>query len=215
MSRAQVFSGLDFLEESFLLRAGAPGPKALRKWRREAPDGAAFSLVAPEGVFGDESERAAAMNALAGARDALEAAVVIFRTPTSLAPSQQNRDRFRALCRETADELDGAQPVLWTRGLWDRALGAKLADELDVLLAIDPLANDPLEELPALVAAALELGRGYLRLDRIGSPRRRFDPYELEMLAEIAAELDDGWICFAHSERVRDAIDFCKLLAND
>lgn len=216
MSRAQVFRGLDFLEESFLLRAGPPSAKSLRKWRRDAPDAAQFIVVAGDGVFADGAERASAVEALLAAREALDAKAIVFRTPSGFSPSQTHRDRFRALCASevTADAVGGATRVLWPRGLWDLELGAQLSDDLDLVLCFDPLRNDPLEELPALLARAFERGVAYLRLERIGTPRRRYDPYELETLGEIASELDAGWLSFAHSERVRDATALKKLLAD-
>jgi len=229
MTRAKVLGELDFLEEKFLTRAGVPSAKSLRKWRQSVDDAtkakkkpnAGFSLIAPDGVLGSSDERATAVTQIAKSVEALSADVVVFRTPKGLSPSQTNRERFIELCTNeaTSERLGGVTRVLWPRGLWDYSVATALTSELDLLLCFDPLANDPLEELPNLVAGAFDRGGAYFRLDKIGSPRHRYDPYELETLADIISEIGGGsglgsWTSFAHSERVRDATALKKLLAS-
>jgi hypothetical protein len=176
VTRDVVFEAVPVLEDNSLNREPAPGPKALRRWRREAPDGAGFTLTAPTGVFA--ADGAAALDQFVEAVVALAPEAVLLQPPLDCAPSESNRERLRSLARV---ELSGNPPrVLVPTGLWDPEICLALAEELDLLVAIDPLASDVQDRQQPLWAHQLGRGIAYLRIERLASTRRRLDDYELE-----------------------------------
>ena len=215
MSRAAALSRVHFIEEDFLLHSAAPSVKAMRKWRRDAPTDRGFTLIAPDDVFARGKPFEAAISKLSEAREALDASAILFRPPKGHAPSATNRELFstRLSEAELSAAMGDAEVVLVPRGLWDLNVSLAVASSAEILVAFDPLANDPLEEIPPLLAGAFEAGSAYLRPGREATTRRRFDSYELETLAEIATELESGWMCFTHAERIRDGEALLKLLA--
>ena len=174
----------------------------MRRWRRDSPEGAAYALVAPPAVFGSERESEAAVELLRGAVGELEPEVVLLRPAVSVSPSQSSRDRLRALV--AADLCPGGEVVFWPTGLWEPETTLHLADELAICALINPLASDPQDRDRALWERELGRGVAYLRLERLG-PRRRFDDYELDEIADLVSSLRRGWVIFSHGEALRDA----------
>jgi uncharacterized protein YecE (DUF72 family) len=203
VSRAAVFDAVDVLEDSGLNREPAPSPKAMRRWRREAPDSAGFALVAPASIFEPRELGERALTRLRDAVAALSPEVLVLQPSLEHSPSQSNRDRLRDLAG--ADLAPEAELVFAPTGLWDPEICATLADELDLAVAIDPLASDVQDRLRPLWMRELTRGVAYLRLERLASARRRFDDYELDALVEMVEGLDRGWVIFGHEERLRDS----------
>lgn len=197
-----MFSVISLLEEHGLTRTPLPGPRALRRWRREAPDEVAFSLVAPAGLFepGDNGDQS--LELTRAAVEALEPEVLLLRPAISVAPSQSSRDRLRDLAG--AGLCDRGQLVFWPTGLWEPETTAALADELDLSVVINPLASDPQDRDRALWERELGRGTAYLRLERLPGGGRRFDDYELDEIADLVESLDRGWVIFSHAEALRD-----------
>ena len=214
MSRSHALTRIDFLEEDILTHPTPPSAKSMRRWLREAPEGRGFTLMAPETLFGNAHGIATGAQILSEAVTSLSAQAVLFRPPRGHAPSAANREQFHAMIANEAvvSALNGAQIVLVPRGLWDLEVATAVVADTDVVVAFDPLANDPLEEIPAMLAMALEQKIAYLRPGRRATTRRRFDAYELETLADIACELEKGWVSFTHGEKVRDGEALKKLL---
>jgi len=127
-----------------VLRAPLPKPGTLARWRKTMPEGFVCSLVAPtEAVVGtkgplrfDESvEESFAW--LLDAAGAVQARFVVVPTPSGLTPTQRNVDRLA----EYAERLtgDGERTMVWApTGLWEADELADLADELGILVAVDP-----------------------------------------------------------------------------
>jgi hypothetical protein len=96
-------------------------------------------------------------------------------------------------------------------GLWEVRSAAKLARELGVTLAFDPLVREPGE--PPEIYYELELDSLYLRVEGGGRSGILRDE-RLEDLAALVEHYEDLpiTIAFASSERWKDARNFRKLL---
>ena len=111
-------------------------------------------------------------------------------------------------------EAFGTTARVWEpAGLWEPAGITKIADELHLSVAIDPLAQDPLEAYQSFVADQMSRGSAYLRIHGMGISRRRFEPYQLEMLAEMLLDIDRAWVVFAHPGKYPDALAMARAIA--
>lgn len=142
----------------------------------------------------------------------LSARCVVFRSPENFSPSAANRDQLKAFFAELATpEAIGTQRVWVPGGLWEARTAVKLANELGVTCAIDPLVHEPGE--PVDPYEDLEAESLYLRLEgagRAGMIRNE----RLEDLAALVESYEDRelTIAFASPERWQDARNFVKLL---
>ena len=71
----------------------------------------------------------------------------------------------------SAERFAGTERVWGPSGLWEADVVADLAEELSILIAIDPLAADPLTETGPALERHFARGRAYLRLEGIGRAR--------------------------------------------
>lgn len=232
VGRQHYFDRLAYLEAPGTLH-GVPRESVLRRWRADAGAHGRFGLVAPEVVThrpgprgyprGKEpltpAELAQAggfratevvqrgVAALAEAVELAGADVVLFRSPHDFAPSTANRDAMRVFFRDLAPAgRFGAAVRVWEpQGLWEPEVAARFAGELGVVLACDPLNNDPLGVGPEFFAG-LPSDEAYFRVTGLGMPQRRFDDYALEPLLEAAESYRRTWIAFAHEGKYPDAI---------
>jgi uncharacterized protein YecE (DUF72 family) len=215
-----------------VLHAGPVKPSVLAKWAEVAPQGA-IGLVAPfslthrappkapqlwphdatTGDFRASAHTAAALDAFVDALRAVHASCAIFRSPESFSSSAANRDQLHRFFGEhaTAERL-GVERVWVPGGLWDVRTAVKLAGELEVTIAVDPLVRAPGE--PPEVYDDLEVGALYLRASgagRTGALRSE----KLEDLAVLLEHYEDVpiTVSFASPERWQDARNFKKLLA--
>lgn len=138
---------------------------------------------------------------------------MIFRSPDSFSPSAANRDVLRKFFAEVAppDALGEAERVWLPGGLWEVRSAAKLATEMDVTLAFDPLVREPGE--PPDIHFDLEVSRLYLRPEGAG----RAGMIRNERLEDLAALVEQYQeipvvVSFASPERWQDARNFLKLL---
>lgn len=142
----------------------------------------------------------------------LSARCVVFRSPENFSPSAANRDQLKAFFGELATpDAIGTQRVWVPGGLWEVRTAVKLANELGVTCAIDPLVHEPGETVDPY--EDLEAESLYLRLEgagRAGMIRNE----RLEDLAALVESYEDRelTIAFASPERWQDARNFVKLL---
>lgn len=142
----------------------------------------------------------------------LSARCVVFRSPESFSPSASNRELLRTFFGELAPAEALGVPRVWLPGgLWDVRTAAKLAGELDVTLAFDPLVRAPGE--PPEVHYDLEVNSIYLRPEgagRAGTIRNE----KLEDLVALMEHYEDLplTVAFASPERWKDARNLMKLL---
>jgi uncharacterized protein YecE (DUF72 family) len=232
IERERYFAELDYLELSALF-AGPQKPSSLAKWKDVAPAGT-LGLVAPfvvthrrapdhpkpwphdatTGDFRDSPLARSALDALVASVKDLAAGCVVFRSPDDLSPSAANREQLTRFFTEIASEAQLGVPRVWIPGgLWGVRTAAKLALELGVTLAIDPLVIDP--AVPEERYEDLEVPGLYLRLENAG----RTGLIRNEKLEDLAALVEAYsaasmplTVVFASPERWQDARNFKKLL---
>lgn len=230
IERDRYFRELTYVELSALF-AGPVRPSVLAKFAELAPKGA-IGLVAPfvltqreaphgtklwphdatSGEFRDSEPGRAALAALRAAVDQLGACSVVFRAPVSWSPSAANRERLARFFGEIATaEAIGAPRVWVPGGLWEVRAAAKLAEELGVACAFDPLVRAPGD--PPEMYEDLEVSSLYLRVEAAG----RSGAIRSEKLEELAALLEHyedlpRTVAFASAERWQDARNLKRLL---
>jgi hypothetical protein len=178
----KYLASLRFAEVS--LRAPLPRASTLRQKRGQLPADVVLALRAPKSAivgargplrFDDELE--AGLSWLLSARDALNAKLVVLPTPADLTPGGRSRDLLAAYVDKLPREPE--RPFVWApHGPWEREQAERVATELGLVLAFDPLEED----CPAGPIA-------YARLVALGA-RRSFSPALLEdALSELPAGL--------------------------
>lgn len=154
--------------------------------------------------------------ALASLRDGvtkLSACCAVFHSPPLFAPSTEHRERLRRFFGEIATpEAVGATRVWIPDGLWESRAAVKLANELGVVCAIDPLVRAP--GTPPEIHYDLEASALYFRIESAG----RAGPIRNEHLEDLVALLEhyeglELTVAFASPERWSDARNLKKLLA--
>jgi hypothetical protein len=232
IDRERFFRELSYLELSALF-AGPLKPGSLTKWA-EAP-AKATGLVAPfplthrkppsgsklwpsdatSGDFRASEPGRATLAPLCEAIERINARCVVFKSSDSFSPSAANRDSLKHFFAEVAPaELLGVERVWLPGGLWEVRSAAKLASELGVTLAFDPMVRAP--EEPPEIHFDLEVSALYLRPESAG--RAGFIRNErLEDLATLIESYGDlpVTVSFASPERWQDARNFLKLLSGD
>jgi len=87
--------------------------------------------------------------------------------------------------------------------VWQDDDAYALADELDLVLARDPLAPEPPE---------LRGDTGYFRLAGLGMARRSFSDDQLERLQCAVEDCSRAWVVFCNPDKFRDARRFEALV---
>jgi uncharacterized protein YecE (DUF72 family) len=239
MPRDRYWRDLPFLEADVMYRS-PPRRAAIRGWRETAPEGSGISLLAWQAIthragkqgyaykgtplppaelaetggFRDTPTVRRAVEAMAEAVEATEAEAVVFRTPASFAPSAKNRDAMKRFFTDIAgpEAFGGAVRVWEPEGLWRPDEAIRTASELGLILAVDPLARDPLEEQAPALAFDLPREAGYFRITGMGSSDRQIDSGDLEILAEFIEDFDRAWVVFANVAKFADARRFARAI---
>lgn len=168
----KYLAALRFAEVS--LRAPLPRASTLRQKRGQLPPDVVLSLRAPKsaivgsrGPLRFDSELEAGLAWLLAAREALQARLVVLPTPADLTPGGRSRDLLAAYVDKLPREPE--RPFVWApHGPWEREQAERVASELGLVLAFDPLEED----CPQGPIA-------YARLIALGA-RRSFSPALLE-----------------------------------
>jgi hypothetical protein len=168
----KYLASLRFAEIS--LRAPLPRASTLRQKRGQLPADVVLALRAPKsaivgarGPLRFDAELEAGLAWLLAARDALSAKLVVLPTPADLTPGARSRDLLAAYLDKLPREPE--RPYVWApSGPWEREQAERVAMDLGLVLAFDPLEDD----CPAGPVA-------YARLVALGA-RRSFSPALLE-----------------------------------
>lgn len=213
------------------LFAGPQKPSTLAKWAELSEPGT-LGLAAPfvfthrkpptapklwahDASTGDFRSSPLAREALAPLHDAvkaLSAACVVFRSPESFSPSASNRDQLKAFFAELAtEEAIGCSRVWVPGGLWEVRPAVKLAEEMGVTCAIDPMVQEPGATDDPYVG--LEASSLYVRIEGVG----RAGMIRNERMEDLAALIESYedlpiTVAFNSPERWQDARNFVKLL---
>src|SRR5262249_29204221 len=162
------------------------------------------SLRTQIGSFRDTAAvRDAWTRTLAAARS-LGAEVVLFQTPPAFSPSEPNRAALRRFFSEIAVERSGLTLAWEPMRLWEPAHASALANELELVYALDPL---QLEVPPP------DEPKAYFRIHGLGIYRNKLADDLMELLADMVEGYERAWVVFANVEKYRDAQHFHRLVA--
>jgi hypothetical protein len=142
----------------------------------------------------------------------LESPCVVFRSSDAFSTSAANRDQLKKFFGELATaEAIGTQRVWVPGGLWEPRAAVKLAEELGVTCALDPMVQEPgATDDPY---SDLEASSLYFRIEGVGRAGMIRNE-KLEDLAALVESYEDLQltIAFNSPERWHDARNFVKLL---
>ena len=180
-----------------------PGMGTIRRWRREAPKGFEFAMLAPREI-GQEGFREGkvvetALQTLLEVGKELEATTAVFVSPPELTSSRANKAAVKEFLLGVRKKFDR---VVWEapRG-WDPDDAAGLAADVKGIPARDPLSHGPLD---APVA--------YYRLPGPAGHKSRYEDPAIEKLAALAsaAKHKDATYVFTNVDMFADAKRFKK-----
>ena len=182
-----------------------PGMGTIRRWRREAPEGFVFAMLAPREI-GQEGFREGkvvetALKTLLEVGKELESKIAVFVSPPELAHNRANKvavKEFLAGVRKKFDRVIWEAPTTWDA---DEAAG--LAAEVKVIAARDPLAHGTVD---APIA--------YYRLPGPAGHKSRYEDPAIEKLAQLArdSEQKDATYVFTNVDMFADAKRFKKAM---
>lgn len=182
-----------------------PGMGTIRRWRREAPDGFTFAMLAPREI-GQEGFREGkvvetALNTLLDVGKELESSLAIFSSPPELVQNRANKSAVKEFLTNVRKQFDR---VVWEAPTaWDADDAASLAIDTKVIPARDPLAHGKLDTPIA-----------YYRLPGPAGHKSRYEDPAIEKLAAIAkdAKHKDATYVFTNVDMFADAKRFKKAL---
>jgi uncharacterized protein YecE (DUF72 family) len=156
-----------------------PGTGTIRRWRREAPAGFAFALLAPreigtEGFREGKVTETALKNLIEVARE-LDGQTAVFSAPPDFASSRANKTAVKDFLLGVKKKFK--RIVFEPPPTWDADEASALAAESGAVAARDPLAT-------GLSKATF----GYYRLPGPAGHKSRYEDPAIEKLAEIASE---------------------------
>lgn len=229
VARLRYFEKLSFLETDATFYE-PPRAAVLTRWRGEAPSDAAFAVLAWQlvtheadtagyarlveplpaearlrvGSFRPTDEVRGAWRRTVDAARALRADVILLQTPPAFSPAEKHKDALRRFMGEVVApaQLTGLTLAWEPRGVWEPAQAGRLAAELGLVYALDPL---QLETAPPEGDAA------YFRIYGLGLYRNKISDDHLELLAELASAYERSWVVFANLEKYPDAQRFRAL----
>jgi uncharacterized protein YecE (DUF72 family) len=183
-----------------------PGGGTLRRWRREAPEGFGFSLLAPREIgqegFREGKVTESALRALSGVARELEAHTVVFTAPPEFGASRGNKAALRDFLAGAAKKF---KHVVWDPPAeWNADEAHQLLAESGAIAARDPLQH-------GLTDAMI----GYYRLPGPAGHKSRYEDPAIERLADMvrAAKNEHATYVFtnvdmfADAKRLRRALD--------
>jgi len=133
----------------------------------------------------------------------LRARIILFQCPASFAPTRENTFRLRAFFREirrAPGEVKGVKFAWEPRGDWNLEEVRGLCQELKLVHAVDPFAQEPATGKP-----------GYFRLHGRGGYRYRYTDQDLGQLLDIARRCRPCYVLFNNISMLEDARRFAKL----
>ncbi len=176
----------------------APGTGTIRRWRREAPEGFHFSMLAPREI-GQEGFREgkvveSALKSLLEVGKELEAVVAVFVAPPDFTASRANKAALKDFLGSVKRKFDR---VVWEPpASWDPDEADALATEAGALAARDPLTHG-LTTRPV----------AYYRLPGPAGHKSRYEDPAIEKLGELArkSKNKDATYVFTNVDMFADA----------
>jgi uncharacterized protein YecE (DUF72 family) len=167
-----------------------PGTGTIRRWRREAPEGFGFALMAPREI-GQEGFRPGkitenAVKAMLGVAKELDAFTAVFTAPGDFAPNRANKSALKEFLAGVKKKF---KRIVWEPPpTWDADEAQSIASESGAIAARDPLASG------TAVGAGVDFG--YYRLPGPAGHKSRYEDPAIEKLGEIARAGDKQQLTF-------------------
>lgn len=182
-----------------------PGMGTIRRWRREAPKGFTFAMLAPREI-GQEGFRGGkvvemALNSLLDVGKELDASIAVFVSPPELVQSRANKAAVKEFLQSVRTKFDR---VVWEAPpSWDSDDAASLAIDVNVIPSRDPLAH-----------GAIDADIAYYRLPGPAGHKSRYEDPAIDKLAAIAKEAKhlDATYVFTNVDMFADAKRFKKAM---
>lgn len=175
-----------------------PGAGTVRRWRREAPEGFVFSMLAPREI-GQESFRAGtvtdnAMKNLSDVGKELLATVAVFVAPPELTSNRANKAAVKEFLASVKGKFDH---IVWEPPVtWDADDAQTLAESVGATAARDPLHTGTSKAKWA-----------YYRLPGPAGHKSRYEDPAIERLADLArnAKNESAIYVFTNVDMFADA----------
>ncbi len=182
-----------------------PGMGTIRRWRREAPTGFTFAMLAPREI-GQEGFREGkvvetALKSLLDVGTELDSKIGVFVSPPEFTSTRANKAAVKEFLQNVRKKFER---VVWEAPTtWDADDAATLAIDADVVPARDPLVHGKLDSPVA-----------YYRLAGPAGHKSRYEDPAIEKLAAIAkdAEHTDATYVFTNVDMFADAKRFKKAM---
>jgi uncharacterized protein YecE (DUF72 family) len=182
-----------------------PGTGTIRRWRREAPNGFAFALLAPREIgqegFREGKVTETALRNLADVAKELEAQTAIFVAPPDFACSRGNKVAVKEFLGSVKKKF---KRIVWEPPpTWDADEAQGLAAESGAIAARDPLA-----------AGTSRAAAAYYRLPGPAGHKSRYEDPAIDKLAEIAraSKNETATYVFTNVDMFADAKRFKKAM---
>src|SRR5580700_2088651 len=175
-----------------------PGTGTIRRWRREAPKGFTFSMLAPREIgqegFREGKVTETALKSLLEVGKELEAKVAIFVAPPEFTSNRANKVALKDFLQGVRKKFDR---VIWEPPpSWDPDDADALATEVGAVAARHPLAH-----------GTTTLPVAYYRLAGPAGHKSRYEDPAIEKLGELAkkAKNKDATYVFTNVDMFADA----------
>jgi uncharacterized protein YecE (DUF72 family) len=182
-----------------------PGTGTIRRWRREAPQGFGFALLAPREIgqegFREGKVTETALRNLCDVAKELEAQTAIFVAPPDFACSRGNKTAVKEFLASIKKKF--ARIVWEPAPTWDADEAQELASESGAIAARDPL-----------VAGTSPAATAYYRLPGPAGHKSRYEDPAIDRLAEIcsASKNESATYVFTNVDMFADAKRFKKAM---
>ena len=182
-----------------------PGTGTIRRWRREAPPGFAFALLAPRDIgqegFREGRVTETALKNLTEVAKELEGQTTVFVAPPDFNASRANKAALKDFLGSLKKKF---RRIVWEPPPhWDADEAEQLAAESGATAARDPLAH-----------GTTKAAFAYYRLPGPAGHKSRYEDPAIEKLAEIAgaARNENAIYVFANVDMFADAKRLKKAL---
>jgi uncharacterized protein YecE (DUF72 family) len=175
-----------------------PGTGTVRRWRREAPPGFVFALLAPREIgqegFREGKVTESALKNLTEVTKELAGQTAVFVAPPEFTASRANKAAVKDFLATVKKKY---KRVVWEPPpTWDANEAQNIASESGAVAARDPLAN-----------GTTTVSVGYYRLPGPAGHKSRYEDPAIEKLAEIAlaTKNEDATFVFTNVDMFADA----------
>jgi len=182
-----------------------PGTGTIRRWRREAPAGFGFALLAPREIgqegFREGKVTETALRALTAVAKELEAQTAIFVAPADFQSSRTNKSAVKEFLASVKKKF---KRIVWEPPPgWDADEAQSLADDSGATVARDPL-----------LSGSSKAPFAYYRLAGPAGYKSRYEDPAVDKLAEmaLASKHEDATYVFTNVDMFADAKRFKRAI---